>query len=196
MTESTSDAGPPQGARAPLGGSAVREATSVGALPLNAEALYAQLLPAVKALIEDSGAPVVLAGITSGGAWLAERLQLDLKLPGKTGTLSSSMHRDDFSSRGLASGGQTLLPFDVNGAHLVVVDDVMYTGRTLRAVINELFDYGRPASVKLVVLVDRGGRELPVQPDLAIARVVLPASQSLALARNNAGQFTFHVQEK
>lgn len=168
----------------------------MSSLTLDAEALYRDLLKAMQLLMASYAAPPQLVGIASGGAWLAERLQLDLKLPGKTGTLSSSMHRDDFSSRGLASGGQTLLPFDVNGAHLVVVDDVMYTGRTLRAVINELFDYGRPASVKLVVLVDRGGRELPVQPDLAIARVVLPASQSLALARNNAGQFTFHVQEK
>ena len=88
------------------------------------------------------------------------------------------------------------MPFDVNGAHLVVVDDVLYTGRTIRAVINELFDYGRPASVKLVVLVDRGGRELPVQPDLAMARVALPAAQSLALARLPNGSFSFEVQEK
>ena len=106
------------------------------------------------------------------------------------------MHRDDFARRGLASSSQTQLPFDVNGAHLVIVDDVLYTGRTLRAVINELFDYGRPASVKLVVLVDRGGRELPIQPDLAIARVALPASQSLALARSDSGHFAFQVQDK
>ena len=105
------------------------------------------------------------------------------------------MHRDDFSQRGLSSSGQTLLPFDVNGAHLVVVDDVLYTGRTIRAVLNELFDYGRPASVKLVVLVDRGGRELPVQPDLAVARVALPASQSLELARAEDGKFSFQVQD-
>ena len=168
----------------------------MSSLTLDAEALYGDLLKAMQLLMASYAEPPQLVGIASGGAWLAERLQLDLKLPGKTGTLSSSMHRDDFSSRGLASGSQTLLPFDVNGAHLIVVDDVMYTGRTLRAVINELFDYGRPASVKLVVLVDRGGRELPVQPDLAIARVVLPALQSLALVRDAAGRFTFHVQEK
>ena len=168
----------------------------MSSLTLDAEALYGDLLKAMQLLMASYTEPPQLVGIASGGAWLAERLQLDLKLPGKTGTLSSSMHRDDFSSRGLASGSQTLLPFDVNGAHLIVVDDVMYTGRTLRAVINELFDYGRPASVKLVVLVDRGGRELPMQPDLAIARVVLPASQSLALVRDAAGRFTFHVQEK
>ena len=168
----------------------------MSSLTLDAEALYRDLLKAMQVLMTSYAEPPQLVGIASGGAWLAERLQLDLKLPGKTGTLSSSMHRDDFSRRGLASSSQTLLPFDVNGAHLIVVDDVLYTGRTLRAVINELFDYGRPASVKLVVLVDRGGRELPVQPDLAIARVALPDSQSLELARDDAGQFTFQVQEK
>ena len=168
----------------------------MSSLSLDAEALYRDLLEAMQLLIASYAEPPQLVGIASGGAWLAERLQVDLKLPGKTGTLSSSMHRDDFSSRGLASSSQTLLPFDVNGAHLIMVDDVLYTGRTLRAVINELFDYGRPASLKLVVLVDRGGRELPVQPDLAIARVTLPASQSLELARDDAGQFSFQVQEK
>jgi hypothetical protein len=111
------------------------------------------------------------------------------------GVLSSAMHRDDFSSRGLAASGATQLPFEVNGAHLIVLDDVLYTGRTIRAVLNELFDYGRPASVKLAVLVDRGGRELPVQADLAMARMALPATQSLQLARSETGQFSFQVQE-
>jgi pyrimidine operon attenuation protein/uracil phosphoribosyltransferase len=77
-----------------------------------------------------------------------------------------------------------------------VIDDVLYTGRTIRAVINELFDYGRPASVKLAVLVDRGGRELPIQADVAMARVVLPATQSLELARAEDGRFSFQVQDK
>ncbi len=168
----------------------------MSSLTLDAEALYRDLLKAMQLLMATYSSPPQLVGIASGGVWLAERLQADLKLPGKTGTLSSSMHRDDFAKRGLASSSQTQLPFDVNGAHLVVVDDVLYTGRTLRAVINELFDYGRPASVKLVVLVDRGGRELPVQPDLAIARVALPAAQSLALARLADGSFSFEVQDR
>ncbi len=168
----------------------------MSSLTLDAEALYRDLLKAMQLLMAAYSEPVQLVGIASGGVWLAERLQADLKLPGKTGTLSSSMHRDDFAKRGLASSSQTQLPFDVNGAHLIVVDDVLYTGRTLRAVINELFDYGRPASVKLVVLVDRGGRELPVQPDLAIARVALPAAQSLALARLADGSFSFEVQDR
>ncbi len=168
----------------------------MSSLTLDAEALYRDLLKAMQLLMASYSSPPQLVGIASGGVWLAERLQADLKLRGKTGTLSSAMHRDDFAKRGLASSSQTQLPFDVNGAHLVVVDDVLYTGRTLRAVINELFDYGRPASVKLVVLVDRGGRELPVQPDLAMARVALPAAQSLALARLADGSFSFEVQDR
>jgi pyrimidine operon attenuation protein/uracil phosphoribosyltransferase len=161
-------------------------------LVLDAEALYRDLLRAVPLLSET---PARLVGITSGGAWLAERLQKDLGLEGVHGTISSSMHRDDFAQRGLAAGGQTKLPFDVNGAHIVLLDDVLYTGRTLRAVINELFDYGRPASVKLAVLVDRGGRELPIQADYAGARVSLRAAQSLALAHNDAGTFSFDVKD-
>jgi pyrimidine operon attenuation protein/uracil phosphoribosyltransferase len=161
---------------------------------LNAEALYLELLRSLQHLLASYPKPPRLVGVASGGAWLAERLQKDLGLHEPVGVLSSVMHRDDFASRGLASSAQTLLPFDVNGEHLIVLDDVLYTGRTIRAVLNELFDYGRPASVKLAVLVDRGGRELPVQPDLAMARVTLPATQSLQLARSDAGQFSFEVQ--
>ena len=169
--------------------------TASGSHPgLNAETLYSDLLKAMRPLLASYAEPPRLIGIASGGAWLAERLQTDLGLAGTPGTLSSSMHRDDFAQRGLAASGQTLLPFDVNGVHLIVVDDVLFTGRTLRAVLNELFDYGRPASVKLVVLVDRGGRELPIQPDLVMARITLAASQSLALARGDDGRFSFEVQ--
>ena len=169
-----------------------------GALFLDAEALYGVLLRGVQQISHAAHASAQprLVGIASGGAWLAERLQQDLGLPGKAGVISSSMHRDDFSQRGLASSAQTQLPFDVNGAHVVVLDDVLYTGRTLRAVLNELFDYGRPASVQLAVLVDRGGRELPVQADFAAARVTLGAHQSLSLARNDAGVFSFVVKER
>lgn len=168
----------------------------MSSLILDAEALYLDLLRQMQPFLATYDTAPMLVGVASGGAWLAERLQADLGLTSQAGTLSSSMHRDDFSKRGLASSSQTLLPFDVNGAHLIVLDDVLYTGRTIRAVLNELFDYGRPASVKLAVLVDRGGRELPVQPDLAIARVAIPASQSLELARLDDGKFSFKVQER
>ena len=163
----------------------------MSSLVLDAPALYLELLRGVQALQSPQ---TRLVGITSGGAWLAEQLQLDLKLPGKAGKISSAMHRDDFAKRGLSAGGQTTLPFDVNGAEIIILDDVLYTGRTIRAVINELFDYGRPASVKLAVLVDRGGRELPIQADFCAARVTLAASQSLDLARSESGQFSFNVE--
>ena len=164
-----------------------------GSLVLDAEALYSELLRGVRSMLTTT---TRLAGIASGGAWLAERLQKDLGLEGPAGVLSSVMHRDDFAQRGLSASAQTALPFDVNGADVLVLDDVLYTGRTIRAVLNELFDYGRPASVRLAVLVDRGGRELPVQADFAAARVALPAVQSLALARDDSGNFQFQVQDK
>jgi pyrimidine operon attenuation protein/uracil phosphoribosyltransferase len=161
-------------------------------LTLDAEALYRELVRGVQQL---GAGDAKLVGITSGGAWLAERLQAELKLAGKAGAISSAMHRDDFAQRGLSGAGtQTQLDFDVNDAHIILLDDVLYTGRTIRAVLNELFDYGRPASVKLAVLVDRGGRELPIQPDFAAARVALPASQSLELARAEDGSFSFKVE--
>jgi len=165
----------------------------VSTLALDAEALYRELLRGVQLICHPQ---TRLVGITSGGAWLAERLQKDMNLPGQPGKISSAMHRDDFAQRGLSSGGQTVLPFDVNGADILVLDDVLFTGRTLRAVINELFDYGRPASVKLAVLVDRGGRELPVQADFAAARVSLAPSQLLSLARSDDGAFSFDVKER
>ena len=162
-----------------------------GPLVLDAEALYRELLRGVGPLCTTD---TRLVGITSGGAWLAERLQADLKIAGPHGVISSAMHRDDFAQRGLASAEPTRLPFDVNGARIVILDDVLYTGRTIRAVINELFDYGRPASVQLAVLVDRGGRELPIQADFAAARVLVAPAQSLDLQRDGAGVFSFSVE--
>ena len=166
--------------------------SSLTALVLDAEALYQELLRGVRMLATGS---TRLVGITSGGAWLAQRLQKDLGLPGEAGTISSALHRDDFSSRGMASAAATSMPFEVDGADILVLDDVLYTGRTLRAILNELYDFGRPARVRLAVLVDRGGRELPVQADFAAARVSLPASQSLALVQDDAGAFSFRLME-
>ncbi|MEY2892698.1 MAG: hypothetical protein RJA98_2606 [Pseudomonadota bacterium] len=162
-------------------------------LLLDAEALYLDLLAGVRSLLKPDTA---LVGIWSGGAWLVERLQKDLGLAGEPGVISSALHRDDFGSRGLsAKADHTRLPFEVDGRPIVLVDDVLYTGRTTRAVINELFDFGRPSSVTLAVLVDRGGRELPIHPAFSAARITLPASQRLALARNEAGGFSFDIKE-
>jgi pyrimidine operon attenuation protein / uracil phosphoribosyltransferase len=162
-------------------------------LLLDAEALYAELREGVRPLLKPDTS---LVGVWSGGAWLAERLQADLGLPGAPGVISSTLHRDDFGERGLASGTDaTHLPFAIDGRHLLLIDDVLYTGRTIRAVINELFDFGRPASVQLAVLVDRGGRQLPIAAAYAAARVALPSTQRLSLAREPSGRFTFSVKD-
>ncbi len=167
----------------------------MSSLTLDAEALYAELRSGVRSLWRPG---MVVMGIWSGGAWLAERLVADLPElsgAGRPAVISSTLHRDDFSARGMASGTDaTKIPFAVDGAHILLLDDVLFTGRTIRAVLNELFDFGRPASVTLAVLVDRGGRELPIQPAFAAAKIVLPATQKLSLARADGGRFTFSVQ--
>ena len=164
----------------------------MSSLQLDAEALYLDLAVGVRGLLQPGSA---LVGIWSGGAWLAERLQRDLRLDGDFGVISSALHRDDFNSRGLSAGADhTRLPFDVEGRHLLLIDDVLYTGRTVRAVVNELFDFGRPASVALAVLVDRGDRELPVQAAYSAARIALPKGQRLSLARDGAGRVSFEIE--
>jgi len=165
----------------------------MSSLNLDAEALYKDLLAGVRPLLLPD---TVLVGIWSGGAWLAERLQRDLHRPGEHGVISSALHRDDFGSRGMtAAADHTRLPFDVTAKPILLVDDVLYTGRTVRAVINELYDFGRPASVTLAVLVDRGGRELPIAAAVSAARITLPRAQRLSLARNAAGAFSFDIEK-
>ena len=165
----------------------------MSSLNLDAEALYADLLTGVRGLMRPES---VLVGIWSGGAWLAERLQRDLKRAREHGVISSALHRDDFGSRGLTAGADhTKLPFEVDGKPIVLVDDVLYTGRTIRAVLNELYDFGRPASVTLAVLVDRGGRELPIHAAVSAARITLPKGQRLSLAKDEAGRFSFDIEE-
>jgi len=160
-------------------------------LSLDAEALVTQLRDGVRGLMTPE---TRLVGIWSGGAWLAQRLQADLGLEA-VGTVSSRMHRDDFGERGLAAGADaTSLPFAVDGADLLLVDDVLYTGRTIRAVLNELYDYGRPKRVRLAVLVDRGGRELPIAAAYAAATVALPPERRLRLARDADGRFSFDTE--
>lgn len=162
----------------------------------DAEALYAELRRQVSAamarLPTDS---VHLVGILSGGAWIAERLHADLGLAGRPGTLNISLYRDDFDRIGLHHQTRpTDIPFEVEGRHLILVDDVLYTGRTIRGALNELFDYGRPASVQLAVLIDRGGRELPVAANLCAAQIEVPEGQNINLAREDE-RFTLTLQE-
>jgi len=140
----------------------------------------------------------VLVGIHTGGVWVAEVLHAALGLATPLASIDASFHRDDHHiGNGLKSGGRAShLPGNVEGAHLILVDDVLYTGRTIRAALNEIFDYGRPAKVEYAVLVDRGGRELPVAATYCPFAVAVPASQSLDLCRGEDGQLSFSLSEK
>lgn len=138
-----------------------------------------------------------LVGIHTGGVWIAEWLHQELGIAQPLGTMNVSFYRDDYSQRGLHAGRKpSSIPFDVEGAHIVIVDDVLYTGRTIRAALNELFDYGRPGKVELAVLADRGGRELPVAATYCPHVLSLPAAQSLNLERADDGSLAFTVVEK
>ena len=124
----------------------------------------------------------LMIGIHSGGVWVAERLHQLLKLQGPLGKLDISFYRDDFTRIGLNPAVRpSHLPFTVDGRHIILVDDVLYTGRTIRAALNEIFDYGRPDSVILAVLVDRGGRELPIQADVVGSAMSLSAHEQVKL---------------
>ena len=124
-----------------------------------------------------------IIGIRTGGIWVAEALQKKIpKLSASLGVLDIAFYRDDFSQRGLHPEVKpSSLPFDVNNKAILLVDDVLFTGRTVRAALNEIFDYGRPACVKLAVLVDRGCRELPIQADVVGAKVDIQQNQHLKL---------------
>ena len=163
----------------------------------DAEALLGTL---VEALRPDAGPHMALVGIHTGGVWLAERLHAALGLSMPLGSIDVSFYRDDYASRGLHRGAHTSsIPFDVDGAHIVIVDDVLYTGRTIRAAMNELFDYGRPGRIDLAVLVDRGGRELPIFARYCAHTLggPLPAAQELVLTRTgNDAQSTLSLTLK
>jgi pyrimidine operon attenuation protein/uracil phosphoribosyltransferase len=128
-----------------------------------------------------SGDPIMV-GIHTGGAWLAERLHAKLALPSRLGTLDITFYRDDFSTIGLHPQVKpSHLPEDVEGRNIILVDDVLQTGRTIRAALNEIFSFGRPRSVRLAVLVDRGLRELPIQADACALRISMPSTEHLKL---------------
>ncbi|HYD80561.1 MAG TPA: bifunctional pyr operon transcriptional regulator/uracil phosphoribosyltransferase PyrR [Paucimonas sp.] len=160
---------------------------------LDAEGLYQALLQQIQAgLGQVDNAAIV--GIHSGGAWLAERLAADLRLQDRLGFIDVSFYRDDYAEKGLhAAVKTTQIAFEVEGANIVLVDDVLFTGRTTRAAINELFDYGRPARVMLAALVDRGGRELPIAADFVAEKISLPANQQLVLRRADDGRLSLSV---
>jgi pyrimidine operon attenuation protein/uracil phosphoribosyltransferase len=145
----------------------------------DAEKLCEQLAAELRPVIGPKSAMI---GLYTGGAWLAERLHKLLGMATPLGLMDIAFYRDDYAARGLKHDPKrTKIPFDVTGSDLLLVDDVLYSGRTVRAAMNELFDYGRPARIALVVLADRGGRELPICAQHCGARVEVPAGMRLRL---------------
>jgi pyrimidine operon attenuation protein / uracil phosphoribosyltransferase len=158
------------------------------ALP-DAEALVERLVDRLRPHVTaDTG----MVGIVTGGAWLAERLHAALGLAVPLGRMDISFYRDDYASAGLKSSVKpSQIPFDVSGRDILLVDDVLYTGRTTRAALNELFDYGRPRSVRLVVLADREERQLPIAAQFVGTVIKVPPGQTLELTRSSDGRFSF-----
>jgi pyrimidine operon attenuation protein/uracil phosphoribosyltransferase len=159
----------------------------------DAEQLLARLADSIRPLLGNN---VALVGIHSGGAWLAERLQAMLGGDVPLGTLDISFYRDDFKRIGLHRDTRpSHIPFEVEGCHIILIDDVLYTGRTIRGAMNELFDYGRPAKITLAVLVDRSGREMPVEAQIVGTHLVPPAGKNLSLERDAAGKFLLTLMD-
>ena len=159
----------------------------------DAEVVLASLAERMRGAVAHEAAFV---GIYSGGAWLAERLPALVPGDHPVGFIDVSFYRDDYATAGLKGGTRrTSLPFNVDGATIVLVDDVLYTGRSVRAAINELFDFGRPARIELAVLVDRGGRELPIEPTYCGARLAVASDLSIELSRDG-GVLTLAVERK
>ncbi len=160
----------------------------------DAEATLAVLADRMRGGVAPDAAFV---GIYSGGAWIAERLAKMLGQEHRVGFLDVSFYRDDYERAGLkANARRSTLDFDVAGATIVLVDDVLFTGRSVRAAINELFDYGRPAAIELAVLVDRGGRELPIEATYVGTRLAVARSLDIVLSRDASGTLALGTETR
>ena len=147
----------------------------------DAEDLLARLAERMRACVTPDTA---LIGIHTGGVWLAQRLHKALALRQPLGTIDVSFYRDDYGSRGLHPKVKpSNIPFEVADADIILVDDVLYTGRTIRAAMNELFDYGRPQSIRLAALIDRGGRQLPIAAQFVGAEVSAADGEQIELKK-------------
>ena len=149
----------------------------------DAESLLQELTQSLRMYLADRAIThPAMIGIYSGGAWLAQRLHTELKLESPLGALNINFYRDDFAQSGLHTHERAShIPVDINGRDVILVDDIVYTGRTIRAAMNELFDYGRPKSITLVCLIARDGRELPIQPDVCALRISLGKAEVVKL---------------
>ncbi len=146
--------------------------------------LLEQLAEQIKQILSQRNIETpLMVGIHTGGAWIAERLHQSLQLDEPLATLDISFYRDDFSRIGMNPQVKpSQLPPQVDDRHIILVDDVLHTGRTIRAAMNEIFDYGRPASITLACLLERSGRELPIRADAVAARLDLKPGQHIKLS--------------
>lgn len=160
----------------------------------DAEDLLARLAERMRACVT---ADTALIGIHTGGVWLAQRLHKALALRQPLGTVDVSFYRDDYGSRGLHTKVKPSdIPFEVADADIILVDDVLYTGRTIRAAMNELFDYGRPRSIRLAALVDRGGRQLPIAAQFVGAEVSVADEEQIELKKSEKGELSLVVNRQ
>jgi pyrimidine operon attenuation protein / uracil phosphoribosyltransferase len=158
----------------------------------DAEQLCGELAARIRPHLTTNTAMI---GLYTGGAWLAERLHPLLALPAPLGLMDIAFYRDDYHKQGLHHDPKrTRIPFEVDGRDLLLVDDVLYTGRTVRAAMNELFDYGRPASISLAVLADRGGRQLPICAQHVGATLEVPAGMRLRMKKSATGRLSLELE--
>ncbi len=150
---------------------------------LNIQGLLDQLEQALKKTITDRGIEnPVMIGIHTGGVWIAQKMHERLNIKEPLGLLDISFYRDDFSQIGVNPKVKpSQLPIDIEGRDIILIDDVFYTGRTIRAALNEIFDYGRPKQVVLGVLLERNGRQIPMKPDCVGETITLPPGQRIKL---------------
>jgi pyrimidine operon attenuation protein/uracil phosphoribosyltransferase len=158
----------------------------------DAEQLCVQLADLIRPALTPKTAMI---GLYTGGVWLAERLHALLGIGEPLGTMDIAFYRDDYHQQGLARDPKrTQIPFSIEGRDVLLIDDVLYTGRTVRAAMNELFDYGRPERIALAVLAERGGRQLPICAQFCGARVEVPAGARLRLRRGDDGGLSFQLE--
>ena len=157
----------------------------------DAERVLAELTERIR---PEVGPDTALVGIRTGGVWVAEHLHQALGVALPLGVIDVAFYRDDFKEKGLSAEVRpSEIHFPVEGAQIILVDDVLYTGRTIRAAMNEIFDYGRPTSIRLAALVDRGGRQLPICPQYLGATISAAADESIQLERNDAGRLSLVI---
>jgi len=160
--------------------------------PPNPETLLAEITAKILAQLQPNSA---LVGIHSGGVWLMQRILASIREVVPHGMLDAALYRDDYAQRGLKSEPKpSNIAFDVTDKHIILIDDIFYTGRTTRAAMNELFDYGRPASITLAVLINRGGAELPIAPNIVGAEILLKPNQNLQLTQDGKGKLHLNLE--